>query len=657
MAIDVDFAVAVDGAITHVANTNHYTVLELHRWLQDMADDAAASTSGDDLVDIVSDTPSERITDSIINLLGIYNIDDTAAEFLYGGSITQGSEGTEKIYSGLRILGAVNNTDTQLEVVQDHVLYDSPTPFWGDQSTGGYNGDAVTGVLARFLVVSREFGADIDAKRVRVQARHWKDSYDFFNVILGTSEAVAAISTTSDAQNQTTQGTVSAWTHVINSGGTANAPTGGYQQIDLGNGNGDQPYYSAWTYGGDVGGRKLQGVYEYLKDLTGNGTAKTCDGIAGELFLGITHWVPYTDEASGPFQERETLFWGTDITYGTLAGGTFADGDYVTFTRAGVVINSGKVLRDNGTTQMMVALEHQDAALADGDVITEADGVGAVTAAIDTTIVDDQVIGGEGILLALNDETSVGDLWIQVIHGGAPVEDLPIEGRTSGCTCDADTGIVAATIPKMFLGSYTGTLIGAYGIGVDKDDLTSSDSLEPLVGAVQTPPNNVTWTINALVSGEDRVLVGVKDTGDDFDKDFLGTVASADLDAADETAIVCSSAIPTDTPSPTGTIRVELNVGTYRRQEYLSYTGSTFTIASSDYLTPDNASIGNNIFASYIDETASGTSASFTGVYLAGRTLWVRVRDGGGTPIKTFETSAAWGSSDSEINAIRTSDA
>lgn len=77
MAIGDDFTVAVNGDIRHAANSNHYTVLELHRFLQGLADDAVAS--GNDLVDITSSTPSERSTDNIITLLGTYNIDDTAA--------------------------------------------------------------------------------------------------------------------------------------------------------------------------------------------------------------------------------------------------------------------------------------------------------------------------------------------------------------------------------------------------------------------------------------------------------------------------------------------------------------------------------------------------------------------------------------------------
>ena len=85
MAIADDFSVAVNGDIRYTGTTANYTVLELHRFLQDLADDASAS--GGDLVDITSDTPSDRSTDNIITLLGTYNIDDTAAEHLYAGSI------------------------------------------------------------------------------------------------------------------------------------------------------------------------------------------------------------------------------------------------------------------------------------------------------------------------------------------------------------------------------------------------------------------------------------------------------------------------------------------------------------------------------------------------------------------------------------------
>jgi hypothetical protein len=56
MAIADDFSVAVNGDIRHVSGSTTYTVLQFHRFLQDLADDAQAS--GNDLLDITSSTPS-----------------------------------------------------------------------------------------------------------------------------------------------------------------------------------------------------------------------------------------------------------------------------------------------------------------------------------------------------------------------------------------------------------------------------------------------------------------------------------------------------------------------------------------------------------------------------------------------------------------------
>jgi len=53
-------------------------------------------------------------------------------------------------------------------------------------------------------------------------------------------------------------------TDIENSGGTAADPTGGYQTIDLNNGNGAQPYYSQW----DKGGNDVWDVYERAKWLS-----------------------------------------------------------------------------------------------------------------------------------------------------------------------------------------------------------------------------------------------------------------------------------------------------------------------------------------------------------------------------------------------------
>ena len=193
MAIGDDFSVAVNGDIRHVSGTSTYTVLELHRWLQDLADDA--SGSGNDLLDITSDTPSERSTDNIITLNSPYNIDDDAAEYFYDGSISQASGDT--LYSGLVVVGSVAGTTT-LQVVQNNVLYDTDTPFWGT----GINVDAANNVLCRMLIKTSNAGSDIDGKRIRVYAREWGHTFAEFSVTMGLGNSTAAIFTNTDLNNQ-----------------------------------------------------------------------------------------------------------------------------------------------------------------------------------------------------------------------------------------------------------------------------------------------------------------------------------------------------------------------------------------------------------------------------------------------------------------------
>jgi hypothetical protein len=730
----------------------------MHRWLQDLADDAAAS--GNDLIDITSDTPSERSTDNIITLNAPYNIDDDAAEYLFAGSITQA--GGDTVYSGLQVLGAVNTALTQIHVVQNNQLYpfttDVKAPFWGDQTntiTGdfGYNGAIASAVLMRCLIKSRDNGADIDGKRVRVQARHWGDTYDFFNVTLGQGESVAALGTTPDAQNDTAAGTVTTYTHVTNSGGTANDPTGGFQAIDLNNGSGALDYYSQWTYGANTSGDLLKGVWEYIKELSGHGgvmttgltqsahttftagdtgytaadvitltdgstvtvdtagggtisaftidtttstgslkngdvlsqvgaasppggtgfnvtvleanlvTQKTIDTLNGNLFLGVTHDIPYTGQTVA-FAERAILAWGANFAYdgGTIMNTPVA-GDRIVFsggaggqimhTDSGAATGTLYVRIDAGETVPAgpeTFICYNDAGTALGNAVIN----GAVSdATVDT--------GGTALILADDDNGATGNLYVQLLTGTAPGSGVSLVDD-DGTQGDGTSGsAVSKTIPKIYLGSYTGTLIGAYGVGLLAGDLTASDTITPLVGATQTPPNNVTFTVTGLVwdsgvDGEsDRVLVGPRAAGILQKNQFAVTgnlTGSFGLTATD-TALEINVAIPTDTPTA-GDIRIENDVGVYLETPYSSYTANTFTITAYG----DTAALTNNVFVSYIDANvaANTTTLSFTSVYLADRDLFVRVRDGGATPIKTFEAPATLAASGGSIAAIRTTD-
>ena len=550
MAIVDDISVAANGDIRYTGTTANYTVIEFHRFLQDLADDAVAS--GDDLLDITDQTPSDRSTDNIITLISPYNIDDVMAQHLYDGSITQANGDT--VYSGLVVVGSVP-TGTELQIVQNNIVLPS---YWGT----GINTDAAANILLRIMVKTRDGGGDIDGKRLRVQARELGDTYAEFSLTAGLGNSTAAIFTSVDLNNQTAEATLSGYTSITN--------TEGLNNLDV-NGNGvDEQYYSQW----DRGTQTINDLYERTKWLQRRGTAETIYGMSGELFRGITHSLAYDGEAGGPFSQNEVLTFG------------------------------------NGAT---------------------------------------------AALLAIDDQGAAGNMYIQLLTGVAPGDNDTITGGTSSATAAVNGSLTARTISPAFIGASTGSaIIGAYGIGIDPADLTASDQLFDLTNTLQVPPNNVQFVVNGLVSGEDRVLVGPEDGsgGLDIAQDTINGALSAGA-----TSVVVSTAIPTDTPS-TGTIRV-FNGSTFDRIPYSSYTGSTYTVDTVALPggIPNAIANGANVFISYIDTLATGTSESFTGVFLANRTLYIRVRDGGSTPIKTFETTGTLGSAGGSSTVIRTSDA
>lgn len=630
MAIGDDFSVAANGDIRHVSGATTYTVLELHRWLQDLADDEAAA--GNDLIDITSGTPSERSTDNIITLNTTYNIDDTAAEFFYDGSVTQDSGAT--IYAGLVVVGSLYGTTT-LQIVQNNGLYDTDSPFWGT----GLNVDAAANILLRCLIKVRDEGIDIDGKMIRVFAREWGESYSEFSVTMGLGNNTAAIFTNEDINNATAVGTVATWTGVTN--------VEGYQGIDLNNGNGTKYYFSQWNRDSYT----INQLYERCKWLVRRGTSSTIHAMDGELFRGITHELDYDNESGGPFQEDEVLAWGCTLDYNNEASGPFTVGEKLTFGTSNAV-GTLLYLKDDGATGSMV-VNIESGTPADTNTITG--GTSSATAAVNGTPNDITAAGGTGHVIALDDNGADGTIWIQLLTGGAPVNNLPLTGATSDATCDVDGALTARTLSSVFLGQSTGTtIIGAYGIGVESADLSSSDKLTALDGTLQQPPNNVTFTVFGLVSGEDRVLVTNDDTGIDTDQMTLGTTLNG---AAETTVDVGAGNIPADT-AQTGVLRIVLDDGRHRRVEYLSHDGDDeFTIGSTNFTDPNDATSGNGVYLGYIDKMAGSTSEDFTVVYDADRTLFVRVRDGGASPIKTFETTGSLGTGGGNTTAIRQSDA
>lgn len=555
MTIQTDLSVAANGDIRWTgtahgaAGTGYHTVFDLHDFLRDLADDSVAS--GDDLLDITKGTPSDRSTDNIITLLGTYNIDDEVAEHLYDGSIIQ--DGGDTIYDGIVNYGTEG---IHIEVLQDGALI--ANDFWNTtpngESTEGLNRDIAAGISTRFMVKTRDAGADIDGRRLLGLNREFGYTYGEFP-INGTSRGnnVFALTHSSDLNNQSAEGTVSGWNTVTNE-------TEGYATIDVTGDGDDEFYYSEWN----KDAYSINQFYERMKWLTRRGTSSTLYGLTGDVFRGITHEI-VIDTPTGTFSAFEPVSWP----------------------------------------------------------------------------------GGTGQMFAINSPTAGTKMWIQILTGTAPTDGQTITGGTSSATAAVNVTVTERTLSSPFVGASTGSaLIGAYGLGLEASDLSASDKLFDLDNTQQVPPNNVAFTVFGLVSGEDRVLVG-PESGGAIEEDQLSASGTY---TGGETTFIVQEAIPGDTPSA-GTIRV-WNGDTFSRVTYTAWSGSSFTGCAG---VPACAN-GDNTWVSYIDELADGTQASFTVVYQADRAVFIRVRDGGASPIKTFETTGTVGSSGGSATAIRTSD-
>ena len=666
--------------------------------MQNLADDA--SSSGDDELDITDPTPSDRSTDNIITLINGFNIDATAAEHLYDGSIIQA--GGDTIWDGVVNFG---NVGVVIQIHQDDavlsddwwnynvggahdgandasVLTDSGESWTTDEWVGyiiknttdgsqgvitantattitatleggtdddwdtgdayliseGLNADSAQGISHRFMIQTRADGVDIDGRRLIGNTRVFGYTYGEFK-INGTARGnnVLALSNTSDLNNSTAIATVAGWTTITN--------TEGLRLLDIDGNSVNEEYYSEWNRDTFT----INQFYERMKWLTRDGSASTLNGLNGELFRGITHSFAYDGETGGSPATNDEWAWGTEVDYDNEASGPFTVGEAIVEDTA-TPQWAGRVLAvdDNGVTgTLIVAVEY--GVVENNDSFTgQSSGATADVNLTPTAVTG----GGRGRFFAVDDDGATGNLYMQLMTGTAPADNTRIyDDADVAQFLDVAGSVTERTIATPFIGQSTGSaLIGAYGIGMEPSDTSAADTFFDLSNTQRTPPNNVTFTVSGLVSG-DRVLVTTDDAGDiDTDQYTLGTT----LNGAAETDVDVTT-VESETPS-TGTIRVQRDSGQYTRHPFSASDADSFTITSANF-SSDNATAGNNVYISYIDTATAGTSENFTYVYNADRTLFIRVRDGGGTPIKTFETTGTMGSNGGSATAIRTTDA
>jgi hypothetical protein len=287
MAIDTDFSVNATGDIRHVAGTTVYSALQLHAWLQDLADNA--TSSGDDNVSILSSNPSKIAGPRAgnkpmsVTLLGTFNIDDTAAQFLNFGSIEQNSG--NDLYTGVKSIGSPLVASSPMYVVQNDAKI---TKFWSN----GHIQILVKAKTAGTLIAGGAGGSPGD---IRVFSRAFGQTYaDFAANLTAGSEQPAAISTALDSNIALSFAAASALSSVV-------TITVGATTLDLGNGNGSRSYSGTIAL---TGGCTLAQAYQYCMAISSENSAVSIGGIPGWMFRALSTFTP---NAAAPF--------------GTLAGG------------------------------------------------------------------------------------------------------------------------------------------------------------------------------------------------------------------------------------------------------------------------------------------------------------------------------------------------
>lgn len=289
--VTTDFSINVGGDLRSIAGTGVYPVLDLHAWLQDLADNATATA--DDNVSILGANPSELAgkrnvsRPTAMTLLGALNIDDATSQRFQFGSIEQGAGAV--LYTGINTIGS-GLVGRSHYVVQNGSKYNGGTKWW---SAGP--------VRALFKV--KTGGALIDSGLVTVFSREWGYSYSHFDVDCSAgSEQVAALSVSADANITRLTGNYTGGANTVTSTTPATVVTltigdttqslGGVSKLYKGS--------ISWT-----GAARLSEVWQALQWGCQETSNATLNGVPGWRYRKLN--AAYTDVLAAPF--------------GTLAGG------------------------------------------------------------------------------------------------------------------------------------------------------------------------------------------------------------------------------------------------------------------------------------------------------------------------------------------------
>lgn len=327
-----------------IPGTNsRYSTLELHAWLQDLADNSAPS--GDDLVSILGNNPSELAgkrnasRPMALTLLPNYNINDATAQWFKFGSIEQNSG--NDLYTGLKVLGTLV-ANSPIYIIQNS---SKVTKYWSDTDSAAF----------QILLKAKVAGSLIDSGNITVYSRKFGQTYSHFDVNLAAGgEQAAALATSVDANiSLTTAEAEAIWnTITITIGDTTQ---------DLGGGQGAKLHKGTITLNGST---TLADAYQALMWACSENSTATINSVPGYRYRTLN--AAYAENVSAPF--------------GTFAGGKFffAQGWWVTGVMSADSKNYELISHDGTRETPPTSVSIQVSGLISGDYVFAArdDGSG-----------------------------------------------------------------------------------------------------------------------------------------------------------------------------------------------------------------------------------------------------------------------------------------
>lgn len=285
MAINpADFSIATNGDVRAVnlfnpATHTRYTTLELHAFLQDLADNAAPS--GDDNVSILGSNPSELAgkrnasRPMALTLLPTININDETAQWFKFGSIEQGSGDT--LYTGLKVLGTLV-ANSPIFIVQNDAKI---TKYWQDADASNF----------QILVKAKSGGSLIDSGNVTVFSRKYGQTYSHFDVNLAAGgEQAAALSTALDSNISISSAAAQT------AFGTITIALGDFNW-DSGDGNGSKLYKGKITLNGST---TLATAYQAMQWACSESSTATIGSVPGWRYR-VLPGQSYAENIPAPF--------------------------------------------------------------------------------------------------------------------------------------------------------------------------------------------------------------------------------------------------------------------------------------------------------------------------------------------------------------------